>query len=243
MSLILTEPPVTMTDASERRVQDATHTLEGASVHPGTRARKRCSHRRCSLLLWHKTCNSGIMALSRAHAWEPLKNHDALFHEADAMTEPLERPQHVPSDMPQRTSEGEPLLVPVDAQMAVQQLREAGFSADQQAALTTALLRVLALWTQQATRGDLQTELHAGEQRLVQQLNALREEIRHEVAQHTNALREELQSESARHADLLHTTRAQPTRKSDVVLWLITALLVLTCAGVFLLVGRSVLGW
>jgi len=159
------------------------------------------------------------------------------------MTEPLERPQHVPSDLPQRTSEGEPVPVQVDAQLAVQQLREAGFSADQQAALTTALLRVLALWTQQATRGDLQTELHAGEQRLAQQLDALREEIRREVAQHTNALREELQSEFARHADLLHTTRAQPTRKSDVALWLITALLVLTCAGVFLLVGRSVLGW
>ena len=159
------------------------------------------------------------------------------------MTEPIERPQSVPSDIPQRIPEEEPPPVPVDAQMAVQQLRDAGFSADQQAALTTALLRVLALWTQQATRGDLQTELQAGEQRLAQQLDALREEMRREVAQHTNALREELQSEFARHADLLHTTRAQPTRKSDVVLWLITALLVLTCAGVFLLVGRSVLGW
>jgi Type VI secretion system protein DotU len=159
------------------------------------------------------------------------------------MTEPIERPQSVPSDMPQRTPEREPLPVPVDAQMAVQQLRDAGFSEDQQAALTTALLRVLALWTQQATRGDLQTELHAGEQRLAQQLDALREEIRREVVQHTTALREELQSEFARHADLLHTTRAQPARKRDVPLWFITALLVLTCAGVFLLVGRSMLGW
>ena len=159
------------------------------------------------------------------------------------MTEPLERPPSVPSDIPQRAPVGEPLSAPVDAQMAVQQLRDAGFSEDQQAALTTALLRVLALWTQQATRGDLQTELHAGEQRLVQQLDALREEIRREVAQHTNALREELQREFARHADLLHSPRAQPARKSEVPLWLITALLVLTCAGVFLLVGRSVLGW
>ena len=159
------------------------------------------------------------------------------------MTEPIERPQSVPSDIPQRAPEGEPPPVPVDAQMAVQQLRDAGFSADQQAALTTALLRVLALWTQQATRGDLQTELHAGEQRQAQQLDALRAEIRREVAQHTNTLREELQSEFARHADLLHTTRVQPARKRDVSLWLITALLVLTCAGVFLLVGRSVLGW
>jgi len=171
------------------------------------------------------------------------ERHDSLLREADAMTEPLERPQSVPSDMPQRPPEAEPPPVPVDAQMAVQQLRDAGFSADQQAALTTALLRVLALWTQQATRGDLQTEWHAGEQRLAQQLDTLREEIRREVAQHTNALREELQSEFARHADLLHTTRAQPARRTDVPLWLITALLVLTCAGVFLLIGRSVLGW
>jgi hypothetical protein len=127
--------------------------------------------------------------------------------------------------------------------MAVQQLREAGFSEDQQAALTTALLRVLALWTQQATRGDLQTEIRAGEQRLAQQLDAWREEIRREIAQHTNALREDIQSEFVRHADLLHTTRVQPARTSDVSRWLMTALLVLTGAGVFLLVGRSVLGW
>jgi Type VI secretion system protein DotU len=159
------------------------------------------------------------------------------------MTEPIESPQSIPSDIPQRVPEGGPLPVPVDAQRAVQQLREAGFSEDQQAALTTALLRVLALWTQQATRSDLQTELHAGEQRLAQQLDAVREEIRREVAQHTNALREELRSEFARHANLLHTTPAQPPRKRDVPLWLITALLVLTGAGVFLLVGRSVLGW
>src|SRR5262249_38164403 len=100
------------------------------------------------------------------------------------MTEPIERLQSVPSDMPQRAPEGESMPGPGDAQMAVQQLRDAGFSADQQAALTTALLRVLALWTQQATRGDLQTELHAGEQRLAQQLDAWREEIRREVVQH-----------------------------------------------------------
>ena len=159
------------------------------------------------------------------------------------MTEPIERQQSVPPEVPQSTPEGGPPPVPVDAQMAVQQLRIAGFSEDQQAALTTALLRVLALWTQQATRGDLQTELHAGEQRLAQQFDALHAEIRHEVAQHTNALREEFQSEFARHADLLHATRDQPARKRDVPLWLVTALLVLTCAGVFLLVGRSVLGW
>jgi type VI protein secretion system component VasF len=80
--------------------------------------------------------------------------------------------------------------------------------------------------------------LHAGEQRLAQQLDALREEIRREVAQHMHALREDIQSEFAR-----HTTRAHPARTSEVSRWLIIALLVLTCAGVFLLVGRSVLGW
>src|SRR2546425_10604186 len=159
------------------------------------------------------------------------------------MTEPVERPHASQDEVPPPEPHGEPLPLHVETHMAVQQLRDAGFSEDQQAALTTALLRVLALWTQQATRGDLQTELHAGEQRLAQQLDALREEIRREVAQHTNALREELQREFARHADLLHTTRTQPARRTDVPLWLITALLVLTCAGVFLLVGCSGLGW
>ena len=159
------------------------------------------------------------------------------------MTDPIERPQSIPSEVLQRVPEGEPPPVPGDTQVVVQQLRAAGFSEDQQAALTTALLRVLALWTQQATRGDLQTELHAGEQRLVQQLDTLREEIRREVAQHAKALREEFQSEFARHADLLHATRIRPARRRDVSLWLITALLVLTCAGVCLLVARSVFGW
>jgi type VI protein secretion system component VasF len=82
----------------------------------------------------------------------------------------------------------------------------------------------------------MQTALHAGEQRLAQQLDAWREEIRREVAQHTNALREEIHGESARQASLVHTTRTEPARRREVLLWLITALLVLTCAGVFLLV-------
>ena len=159
------------------------------------------------------------------------------------MTEPLERPHSIPSDMPQRVPPEDPLPVPVDTQKAVQQLREAGFSEDQQAALTTALLRVLALWTQQATRGDVQTAWHAGEQRLAQQLATLREEMRREVAQHTTALREEIQHEFARQADLLSTMRAQPARTREGPRWLMIALLVLTCAGVCLLVGRSVLGW
>jgi hypothetical protein len=159
------------------------------------------------------------------------------------MTDPIERPQSVPTEVLQKGPEGEPPPSPVDAQMAVQQLRDAGFSEDQQAVLSTAFLRVLALWAQQATRGDLQTALHAGEQRLAQQLDALREEIRREVAQHMHALREDIQNEFARQAELLHTTRAHPARTSAVSRWLIPALLVLTCAGVFLLVGRSVLGW
>src|SRR5918911_5498977 len=121
------------------------------------------------------------------------------------MTEPAERSPVSSGEVPPEHRRGDHPTVPVETQMAVQQLRDAGFSEDQQAALTTALLRVLALWTQQATRGDLQTELHAGEQRLAQQLDALREEIRREVVQHTTALREELQSEFARYADLLHT--------------------------------------
>ena len=90
------------------------------------------------------------------------------------MTEPVERPQVDPYKVPSAPPTEEHPSTSVDMPLAVQQLRAAGFSEDQQAALTTALLRVLALWTQQATRGDLQTELQAGEQRLTQQLNTLR---------------------------------------------------------------------
>jgi hypothetical protein len=125
----------------------------------------------------------------------------------------------------------------------VQQLRAAGFSDDQQAALTTALLRVLALWTQQATRGDVQAALHAEEQRLTEQLAALRDDLRRESAQHADAVREELRGVVAQQADLVQTTRAAPARRWDGPLWLLTTLLCLTCAGVLLLVVRSVLGW
>jgi type VI protein secretion system component VasF len=111
--------------------------------------------------------------------------------------------------------------------MAVQQLREAGFSEDQQAALTTALLRVLALWTQQATREDLHAEHQAMEQHLAQQLDTLREDIRRAIAQH---------------ADRLSMTNPAPPRRRDVPLWLRTALLALTCAGVVFLVLLQVLG-
>jgi Type VI secretion system protein DotU len=159
------------------------------------------------------------------------------------MTEPVERPQVDQDVVPPQDTAREHPPVSSDTQLALQQLRDAGFSADQQAALTTALLRVLALWTQQATRGDLQTALHAGEQRLTQQLDTLREEIRREVAQHATALREDMRNELARHADLLEATRIEPARSRNVLLWLITALLVLTCVGVFLLVAHSFLGW
>ena len=100
-----------------------------------------------------------------------------------------------------------------------------GLAEDQQAALTTAFLRVLALWTQQATRDDVQTALQDGEQRLTQQLDtwqetvrqdiehhaaALREDLRREVAQHAEALRAELHSALAQQAERLQTPRAAP---------------------------------
>jgi hypothetical protein len=122
--------------------------------------------------------------------------------------------------------------------VAVQQLREAGFSEDQQDALTTALLHVLALWTQQATRGDL----HAEQQALAQQLDALHEDIRREIGQHADALREELRGAFTQHAGLIHTTRIEPPRRRDVPPWLIMALLVLTFVGVLLLVVHRFVG-
>jgi hypothetical protein len=167
------------------------------------------------------------------------------------MTDPMERPQSVSAEALQRVPEEEPPPLPVDTQMAVQQLREAGFSADQQAALTTALLRVLALWTQQATRGDLHAEHQALAQRLAQQLDAwhedmrreighhadaIREDMRREVGQHADTLREELRGAFAQQADLFRTTRPEPPRQRDVPRWLFTVLLALTAVGVSLLV-------
>jgi hypothetical protein len=52
-------------------------------------------------------------------------------------------------------------------------------------------------------------------------------------------LREELRGEFTRQGDLMHTAR----RRTDVSRWLMPALLVLTCAGVFLLVAQRILGW
>ena len=173
------------------------------------------------------------------------------------MTEPVERPHENQDTGPPPETRGEHQPLPVETHMAVQQLREAGFSEDQQAALTTALLRVLALWTQQATRGDLHAEQQALAQRLAQQLDTLREDTRRdighradalredmcrEVGQHTEALRKEMRSAFAQQADLLHTTHIAPPRRRDVLLWLITALLGLTAVGVILLVVSRFVG-
>jgi hypothetical protein len=167
------------------------------------------------------------------------------------MTDPREKPPSVSDEALQRVSEEASPPLPVDTQIAVQQLREAGFSADQQAALTTALLRGLALWTQQATRGDLHAEHQALAQRLAQQLDAwhedmrreighhadaIREDMRREVGQHADTLREELRGAFAQQADLFRTTRPEPPRQRDVPRWLFTVLLALTAVGVSLLV-------
>ena len=143
------------------------------------------------------------------------------------MTDPLETPQGGQHEVPPQGPLEEPLTDPQETQHIVQQLREAGFSADQQAALTTALLRVLALWTQQATRGDLHAAQQALEQCLAQQLDALRAE---------------LQGACVRQAELLHATRGARARGRDGLRWLRTALLALTCAGVVFLVLLKVLG-
>lgn len=167
------------------------------------------------------------------------------------MTDPMERPPSVSAEALQRVSEEEAPPLPVDPQMAVQQLRDAGFSAEQQAALTTALLRVLALWTQQATRGDLHAEHQALAQRLAQQLDTWHEAMRREIGQHADTVREAMRREVGQHADtvreelrgafaqqaaLFRTTRPDPPRQRDVPRWLLTALLALTAVGVSLLV-------
>src|SRR2546427_4603206 len=155
------------------------------------------------------------------------------------MTEPVERPHDsYPDARTPLGTRGEPLAVPAEAETAVQ-LREAGFSEDQQAALTTALLRVLALWTQQATRADLHAEQQAMEQHVAQQLDTLREDIRREVVQHADALRDELRGAFAQYADRIHTTPPQRPHWRDVSMWLITALLALTSVGVMMLAVHS----
>jgi hypothetical protein len=159
------------------------------------------------------------------------------------MTNPGDRLPSDHSEAPLQSPHAEAPPHPVATQQAVQQLRDTGFTAEEQAALTTAFLRVLALWTQQATRDDLQTALHTGEQRLAQQLETLRAELRHELAQHAEAVRADLREAMAQQADTLSTTRAASVRWWSLPLWLMTALLVLTCAGVLLLVVYRVLGW
>lgn len=151
------------------------------------------------------------------------------------MTDPVAHPPGgVPAASP-LIPHAQALPDPVATPPAVQQLRNAGFADEEQAVLTTAFLRVLALWTQQATRDDLHAALHTGEQRLAQQLDALRTDLRREIAQHAEAVREELRSTLVQ--------RAAPARRWDIPPWLLTALLGLTCAGVLLLVVTRVLGW
>jgi hypothetical protein len=158
------------------------------------------------------------------------------------MTDHIDRLHTHQNEGSSQETSGEQLTIPVETQMAVQQLREAGFSEDQQAALTTALLRVLALWTQQATRGDLHAEHQALAQRLAQQLDARHEDTRREIGHHADALREDLRREVGQHAALLPTTRLAPPRWRDVLLWLSTALLALTTVGVTWLVIHRVVG-
>jgi hypothetical protein len=170
------------------------------------------------------------------------------------MPDPIDRPQASEDEVSPQETRGAARPDPGETPLAIQQLRAAGFSDDQQAALTTALLRVLALWTQQATRGDV----HAEQQALAQQLDArhadlrqdigyhadaIREDLRREIAQHADALREELRGALARQDEFLRTAHAAPARRWEGPRWLRTALLGLTCAGVVLLVVRSVLGW
>src|SRR5262249_57590884 len=109
------------------------------------------------------------------------------FWSEGGMTETGESPQDGQSEAPHRLPHAAALPDSVVTPQAVQQLRDAGFPDDEQAALTSAFLRVLALWTQQATREDVQTALHAGEQRLTQQLDALGAALRRARAQHTQA--------------------------------------------------------
>ena len=151
------------------------------------------------------------------------------------MTNIGESPQDGHAEAPHLLPHSAALPDPVTPPQAVQQLRDAGFPDDEQAALTSAFLRVLALWTQQATREDVQTALHAGEERLTQQLETLGEALRREMAQHTEAVRAELQGTLAE--------QAAPARRWGAPLWLLTALLGLTCAGVLVLVVHSLLRW
>jgi len=151
------------------------------------------------------------------------------------MTDTGESPQDGHAEAPHLLPHSAALPDSVATPQAVQRLRDAGFPDDEQAALTSAFLRVLALWTQQATREDVQTALHAGEQRLTQQLDTLGEALRREMAQHAEAVRAEL------HGTLAE--QAASARRWGAPLWLLTALLGLTCAGVLVLVAHSLLRW
>jgi len=149
----------------------------------------------------------------------------------DAVESLQDGPAEAPHPLPHQTALPDAVAPP----HAVQPLRDAGFADEEQAALTAAFLRVLALWAQQATREDVQTVLQAGEQRLAQQLTTLRDALRREWAQHTEALRDELRS-AAR-------PPVAPARRWAVPAWLLTTLLGLTCAGVLVLVAQRFVHW
>ncbi|MGE3538282.1 MAG: hypothetical protein AB7N91_12730 [Candidatus Tectimicrobiota bacterium] len=125
---------------------------------------------------------------------------------------------------------------------AIQQLRAAGFSDDEQAVLTGVVLRVLAQWTQQATRDELQSALAAMEHRLTQQLASMREALHHESAQQTATLQEALQQMLTRHTGAPDPPPEAQARRREVLPWLLLTLLGLSCAGVLLLVALR-LSW
>jgi hypothetical protein len=188
---------------------------------------------------WDDTAaGARVLAASQVHVL-----HHHFVGERAIMTAPLDHPQDDPQAVPSQDPHEVALPDAMETAQAVQQLRAAGFSDDQQAALTTALLRVLAVWTQQATRDDVQAGLHAGEQRLTQRLDTLQAELRREIAQHVDTVHEELRCAVAQQADLVRALRATPARRWGWPWWLMTALLGLTCAGVLLLVVHHVLGW
>ena len=85
----------------------------------------------------------------------------------------------------------------------------------------------------------LHTAVHAREQRLAQQFDTLRRA----VVQQAEALREEVRRAAAQQAETLATTRVASARRREGPSWLLLALLGLTCAGVLLLVLLRVLGW
>src|SRR5262249_57119319 len=105
------------------------------------------------MLGWQVCCGRrGNVAVESAasllwNQWQVWRGIGGNFHMELVAT--FARNTH-PHEGPLQAPRREALPDPVETERALQQLRAAGFSDDQQTALTTALLRVLALWTQQA---------------------------------------------------------------------------------------------